>query len=130
MTKERSFFENRNLLGVFNRKSFYADIHCLIQKAELDKKTKQQKKGRTRKYNKKRQREMLATWRYRQKNRICEICRIRKAEHTHHLIPFSQGGKDKESNFIAVCKICHKYLHYRNNRKALKRLRQEMKEKK
>ncbi|MCJ7459190.1 MAG: HNH endonuclease [candidate division Zixibacteria bacterium] len=29
----------------------------------------------------------------------------------HHLKPFAQGGSDQETNFVALCGLCHSSAH-------------------
>ena len=35
---------------------------------------------------------------------------------THHLVPLAYGGNDLIDNVCAVCPICHRMLHYCDNR--------------
>lgn len=40
----------------------------------------------------------------------CPICGA-IAEHLHHKLPASQGGKDEIENLLPVCGICHRQIH-------------------
>ena len=50
-------------------------------------------------------------WRYRQQHRICEHCSADQSVHTHHIIPISKGGADDDSNYAALCLLCHADEH-------------------
>ncbi len=124
-----------HLLGIFNGNRVYVSDDDLYPFWITDTpKKKRRKKRKVRRAEKKeiipkiedivkessdrkKKRSLYKARRYRKENPICEICRIRKAEHTHHLIPLSEGSKDSYENFISVCIECHSRLHYRRYRK-------------
>ncbi len=37
----------------------------------------------------------------------------------HHIIPLSEGGRDKKENMASLCPICHRKLHYAENKETL-----------
>lgn len=49
--------------------------------------------------------------RYRVENPICEQCRGRRSQHTHHIVHCSHGGKECFDNYQALCIPCHKLAH-------------------
>ena len=54
--------------------------------------------------------QLRATYRmrkYRKKHLICEYCKKAKSVCTHHIIPVSLGGRDIETNYMALCNKCH-----------------------
>jgi hypothetical protein len=64
------------------------------------------------------QRKRLSTWakvsaeRLKQTGGQCEACYTRTAtSRCHHKRLKSQGGKDELSNAMAVCWICHDWIH-------------------
>jgi hypothetical protein len=42
----------------------------------------------------------------------CEYCRLRPAEHLHHL-RYDRFGFEHPADVLNVCKTCHEYLHAR-----------------
>ena len=57
---------------------------------------------------------------------FCVACGVSAGDnillHSHHLVPKSMGGSDKETNLITLCHMCHGKLHgfnWRNNYKEL-----------
>ncbi len=42
--------------------------------------------------------------------KVAGVCTIR-AEHCHHLVLRSQGGKDDAAVLMAICPSCHHYAH-------------------
>jgi 5-methylcytosine-specific restriction protein A len=38
------------------------------------------------------------------------VCRLHSTE-PHHILMKSQGGKDEDSNLMAVCRPCHDWIH-------------------
>jgi hypothetical protein len=42
----------------------------------------------------------------------CEYCRLRPAEHLHHL-RYDRFGCEHPADVLNVCKTCHEYLHAR-----------------
>lgn len=45
------------------------------------------------------------------KTERCEFCKAVKYKHRHHMIPKSEGGKDKSENYAYVCEKCHERIH-------------------
>ena len=41
----------------------------------------------------------------------CEICRYNRIEHRHHRLRRSQGGTNDLTNLLALCGVCHGYVH-------------------
>ena len=50
-------------------------------------------------------------WIYRQKHETCEECGVNKAVHTHHIVKVEEGGRDSDSNLMALCLECHRDKH-------------------
>lgn len=48
--------------------------------------------------------------------RVCEFCRSQPAEHVHHRLMRSQGGKHELPNLIDLCRECHYYAHHSSER--------------
>lgn len=49
---------------------------------------------------------------YIKKQSICEICETNKAIDIHHRLPLGRGGKLCDTTiFVAVCRLCHNYIH-------------------
>ncbi len=44
-------------------------------------------------------------------NGVCEVCGERPAEHPHHKLRRSQGGKHTLDNLLCVDAICHRQIH-------------------
>lgn len=42
----------------------------------------------------------------------CEVCRIGRIEHRHHRLRQAQGGTHELENLLAVCHICHDFIHH------------------
>jgi len=40
----------------------------------------------------------------------------------HHLTPLSEGGEDSILNTVALCPICHRKMHYSQNKEELKKI--------
>lgn len=40
----------------------------------------------------------------------CELCGSKKGLELHHIIPYSLGGTDSESNLLLICEKCHYLL--------------------
>lgn len=36
---------------------------------------------------------------------------LRRAEHAHHIVRRSQGGRDDPANLLMVCHVCHGLIH-------------------
>lgn len=49
--------------------------------------------------------------RYECRARFSDRCNGR-AEHAHHLLPRSAGGRDMLSNLLSVCRACHHEIHH------------------
>jgi 5-methylcytosine-specific restriction protein A len=47
---------------------------------------------------------------------LCQACRIRSADHVHHIKPKSEGGLDVPENLVSWCEQCHEEWH-RTNKK-------------
>jgi 5-methylcytosine-specific restriction endonuclease McrA len=47
---------------------------------------------------------------------VCEFCRAYRAEHVHHRLMRSQGGKHELPNLIDLCTLCHHYAHHATDR--------------
>jgi len=47
---------------------------------------------------------------------FCEKCNSAPPVCTHHIIPFSSGGKDEPDNYAALCKDCHTDMHPENRK--------------
>ena len=45
------------------------------------------------------------------KERICANCGSEFNVQIHHIVPVSQGGGNKESNLVFLCRECHKKAH-------------------
>ena len=48
---------------------------------------------------------------YRKIQPICECCKKEMAVDTHHIVPVSKEGSDKDDNLLAVCLGCHAEKH-------------------
>lgn len=44
----------------------------------------------------------------------CSICFFDQHIHCHHIIPKSNGGEDRISNYLGLCPNCHKLIHTGN----------------
>jgi 5-methylcytosine-specific restriction endonuclease McrA len=44
-------------------------------------------------------------------NHICQDCKVARANRSHHIVPKSRGGSDKQINLKAICAECHKKYH-------------------
>lgn len=42
--------------------------------------------------------------------RVPDVCTVRM-DHTHHLLPRSQGGQDDPAALLGVCAACHRWIH-------------------
>ena len=42
---------------------------------------------------------------------LCEICKHRKIELYHHIIPLKEEGKNEITNIIGLCRTCHQNIH-------------------
>lgn len=51
---------------------------------------------------------------------VCQICGIRQPEDAHHLNYGSYGADKDDKTQIAVCRVCHIWLHA-NKRKGIER---------
>lgn len=47
---------------------------------------------------------------------ICEFCTQQRAEHVHHRLMRSQGGRHELVNLIDLCRGCHHYAHHSSDR--------------
>lgn len=55
---------------------------------------------------------------------FCYCCIKNKADIRHHVIPLSQGGRNKRNNIVPLCNTCHCKVHphmHRKNKKEVKR---------
>lgn len=54
--------------------------------------------------------------RYAHKHPLCERClkegRYVTVEEVHHIVPFSEGGANDESNLMSLCRSCHEKIHH------------------
>ncbi len=41
----------------------------------------------------------------------CQVCGAMSNLEVHHIEFRSRGGSDSEENLIAVCSVCHSYIH-------------------
>lgn len=44
------------------------------------------------------------------RDKVCRVCKGTPYD-VHHILPRSRGGRDVESNLIAVCRNCHTLIH-------------------
>lgn len=55
--------------------------------------------------------------RYIKAHPLCEACKrngkLTYSDEVHHIIPLSEGGTNKDSNLMALCKPCHSTIHAR-----------------
>lgn len=56
-------------------------------------------------------------WEFRKlKERLCPLKKAKcftcgaKAEHRHHILPISRGGKNTKNNLVPLCIVCHNKL--------------------
>ena len=48
---------------------------------------------------------------------LCEEClkqgKLVPVEEVHHIVPLSQGGNNKFSNLMSLCRSCHTKIHFK-----------------
>ena len=41
----------------------------------------------------------------------CNSCGVNDADHVHHIVPTSRGGRDNKGNLTSLCDSCHGLAH-------------------
>lgn len=41
---------------------------------------------------------------------LCRVCKVKRANDIHHIVPQRDGGPDTDDNLISTCPDCHKVI--------------------
>jgi len=105
---EKQYWYGYNFKKRYGKKwSYHRKIKALIKLAQI-------KIGRNKNYSRKLSDNELYVKRRESKhrtNKLCFVCKNRRARYNHHIIALINGGYDSSINRIPICHWCHIKIH-------------------